>query len=547
MTDAQDRIGGAHSHAPPTRLATPEPSTWLNLLYTRSVALRAEVYGILARRMEPQAMLQGCAAAIVRHFDVSFARVWTLPPNGTVLALQASAGDYTRLDGSHSRIPVGALKIGEIAQTRRSIVTNDVRNDPRIEDHAWAKREGMVAFAGVPLVVDDRVVGVLALFARRHLEPETCDALESIAAAIAQGVERLRSEDELRRSETYLAEAQRLTHTGSWAVRLSSRERFWSHEMFRICGFPIADAPPVYEAVLERVHADDRPRVQRALDESLYTGAELRVRFRFIVPGQPPKWLEMYGRPERDAAGHIVELIGSTVDVTARVRSARRLRRATHERFAAVLAERTRIARDMHDGLLQDLASISLQLGAVLPHVQRSPAMAEERLRAILASAERAGHAARLALTNMRGGNERDDLARAVERCAQATAASYGGDAPFGTSDALQLTVRVRGESHTVAPPVRDAAVAIVEEAVRNVRRHSGARAVMVSIFFSRRCAVVTVRDNGRGFATTADDGAGHWGIVGMRERAAEIGGTLTVSSVIGSGSVVRVRLPLHR
>jgi GAF domain-containing protein len=107
-------------------------------------------------------ILGECSEAIVRHLDAAFARIWTLSDDGKMLELQASAGMYTHLDGPHSRIPMGQFKIGMIAQERKPHLTNDVLNDPRISDRAWAKREGMASFAGYPLSVGERTIGVLA-------------------------------------------------------------------------------------------------------------------------------------------------------------------------------------------------------------------------------------------------------------------------------------------------------------------------------------------------------------------------------------------------
>ena len=96
-------------------------------------------------------MLQRCAEALVDHLHGAFARIWTLNPQEDVLELQASAGLYTHLDGPHSRVPVGKYKIGLIAQERKPHLTNAVVGDPRVSDQEWARREGMVAFAGYPL------------------------------------------------------------------------------------------------------------------------------------------------------------------------------------------------------------------------------------------------------------------------------------------------------------------------------------------------------------------------------------------------------------
>ena len=113
-----------------------------------------------------QDFLQRCVEAIVRHLDAAFARVWTVDEAGAVLELQASAGLYTHVDGPNGRIPVGQFKIGRSAQERAPHLTNQVIGDSRVSDQAWEQREGMVAFAGYPLLVDDHLVGVVALFAR---------------------------------------------------------------------------------------------------------------------------------------------------------------------------------------------------------------------------------------------------------------------------------------------------------------------------------------------------------------------------------------------
>lgn len=127
---------------------------------------------------------------IVKHLDVAFARVWTLNKDTQILELRASAGLYTHLDGPHSRVPVGKYKIGLIAQEQKAHVTNDVFNDTRVSDQEWARREGMVAFAGYPLIVDGETVGVIALFSRHALTDVVHAALSSLAYNVALGIER---------------------------------------------------------------------------------------------------------------------------------------------------------------------------------------------------------------------------------------------------------------------------------------------------------------------------------------------------------------------
>ena len=130
-------------------------------------------------------------------------------PGRTSWCCRPGAGLYTHIDGSHSRVPVGRLKIGLIAQERRPHLTNDVLGDPRISDPAWAEREGMVGFAGYPLVVEDRLRGVLAIFSRGPIPEAVIQAIGSVADVIALGIERKIQEDELRRAKEAAEAASR--------------------------------------------------------------------------------------------------------------------------------------------------------------------------------------------------------------------------------------------------------------------------------------------------------------------------------------------------
>jgi len=144
---------------------------------------------------------------VVRHLDVAFARVWTLNEATQILELQASAGCYTRLDGSHSRVRVDQLKIGLIAREKKPLLINTVQSDRWVSDPAWAKREGMVAFAGYPLLIENRLLGVLGMFARKPLSEDILETLGSIADSFALGVERKRSQIALAESEARFSAA----------------------------------------------------------------------------------------------------------------------------------------------------------------------------------------------------------------------------------------------------------------------------------------------------------------------------------------------------
>ncbi len=159
-------------------------------------ALTADIGSCLTHRRNMREMLQGCAEALVKYLRVSCARIWTLDNTGSLL-LQASAGISTRIDGEQSRIAIGQEHVGRIALSLRPHLTNSLVDGSPHDTLDWAKRERFIAFAGHPLIVDGRLVGVIAVFARHKLSPETAESLGAVADKVALGIQRLRAEEEL--------------------------------------------------------------------------------------------------------------------------------------------------------------------------------------------------------------------------------------------------------------------------------------------------------------------------------------------------------------
>jgi PAS domain S-box-containing protein len=158
----------------------------------------------LTQNQTLRVILQRCCDAVVRHLNAAFARIWVLNTEENVLELQASAGMYTHLNGAHSRIAVGNLKIGLIAKERIPYLTNEVLKDDRVGDKAWAQREGMVAFAGYPLIFDNELVGVIAMFSRQKLNESALIALGSVADTLALGIKRKQTEEALAQQQQTL-------------------------------------------------------------------------------------------------------------------------------------------------------------------------------------------------------------------------------------------------------------------------------------------------------------------------------------------------------
>ena len=281
-------------------------------------ALGAAVGLSLARGDALASALQQCAEALVLHLGAAFARIWTLNEREGVLELQASAGPCTSVSGFNGNVPLGQFKIGCIARDRQPHVTNVVGEEPEVSDQGWAQREGMVAFAGYPLIVDGRVVGVMALFARTALLPTVISKLASVADHVALGIERHRSAEALRTAEERMRFALEAAGVGIWDKDFTSGTLEWSEILESQHGLPPGTFGGTFEAFTNCVHPDDREALAATMSKAHAAGGDFTVLYRVLLPAGPPRWLSGAGRIVHDAHGKPVRGIGICLDVTER-------------------------------------------------------------------------------------------------------------------------------------------------------------------------------------------------------------------------------------
>jgi PAS domain S-box-containing protein len=141
--------------------------------------------------------------------------------------------------------------------------------------------------------------------------------------------ERKRAEEKLRQSEAYLAEAQKLTHTGSWVWEVAGKRALHlSDEWYRVYGFDPSDGLAAWEKRLQRIHPDDQAKWQTAIKRAIDEHSEYEVEFRILLPGGVVKHLYTVGHPVEDGSGKLVRFVGSTTDMTERKQSEEALRQA---------------------------------------------------------------------------------------------------------------------------------------------------------------------------------------------------------------------------
>ena len=198
---------------------------------TALLEFRLKIDRCLTIEQPIEAMLQQCAQVMVESLNAAFARIWLLNDAEQMLELKASAGLYTHLDGPHGRVPVGAFKIGRIAASGQPHLTNDVLNDPNVGDRAWAAREGMVAFAGYPILLDRQVIGVAAMFARQPLSSLVLDELQLVTREIAFGITRQQNRLALEASEQALRHKAEVLQATLDRLQLAQQQLVQSEKM----------------------------------------------------------------------------------------------------------------------------------------------------------------------------------------------------------------------------------------------------------------------------------------------------------------------------
>jgi signal transduction histidine kinase len=211
-------------------------------------------------------------------------------------------------------------------------------------------------------------------------------------------------------------------------------------------------------------------------------------------------------------------------------------------RYSERLAERTRIARELHDTLLQSFQGLMLRFQTVSNLLPTRAVEAKQRLDGAMDQAAQAIAESRDAVHDLRlSAVVNNDLTSAISALAKELAADQsGGHCP-------DVRIQVEGTPRDLPPILRDEVYRIAAEALRNSCRHSQARLIEVEIRYDEEQLRLQIRDDGKGIDSNVLDGdrpPGHWGLHGMRERAKLVGGNLDIWSKLDSGTEVELTVP---
>ena len=334
---------------------------------------------------EPPAIAAGLADVLVNSLRLDFAFVRLCDPNAGA-AVEIARGSawpafpewlqhYFAEGGRLSRREI-VRDIGDGAQGGRGIVIPvgvnaegglvaaacDRADFPGEIDQlllSVAANHAATAFRMARLVDDHR----RAEAALRESERQLCKARDDLETKVAERTA------ELQRSEAYLAEAQRLSHIGSFGWDICSGKLYWSEEMFRIFECDRSHQPTV-DFVLQRTHPQDRAVVHQTIDRARQDRKDLDFEHRLLLPDGQIKHVHIVGHPAFDEAGDFVEFVGTVMDVTER-------RQAEEERQAIAHAHRIttmgQLTASIAHEVNQPIAAVVTNAEAALRWVDRKP------------------------------------------------------------------------------------------------------------------------------------------------------------------------------
>lgn len=287
--------------------------------------LASEIAVLLTEGEDVQPTLQRSAELIFLFLDAAFVRIWTLNKDENVLELLATAGMYTHRNGAHARVPMGQLKIGRIAQQREVHFTNDVQQDPWLSDPEWARREGMVGFAGCPLLVGQEVVGVIAAFSRRPITQTALQTFCSLAGSISQFIGHKRMQAALRESEERVRLLLDSTAEAIYGIDLNGNCTFANRACLRLLGnaSPLELLGRNMHAVLHHSRADGSPfplnecRIFQAFLQGKESHVDDEFLWRADGSGFPAEYWSYPVRKNGEVVGAVVTFL----DITERKRA----------------------------------------------------------------------------------------------------------------------------------------------------------------------------------------------------------------------------------
>jgi len=508
-----------------------------------------QISGVLSQSLELNQVLGNAIDNVIDVMHVEIALVFLLDEEAGQLTLAAYRGVSEGFGQSVGRIKLGEGFNGRVAETGELLYVEDASQDPNLTKMA-VREEGIRSQLIVPLKSKGRVMGTLCVAARsrRQVHQEELDLVTAIGNQIGVAIENAR----LYQQEREVAEQLRASEERYRELFENANDAIWVHDLAGNIMAANKASEKLIGYTLEELLQMNVANVRVFLsDEGLGLAGEIRRKLLEKEPVTQPYEQQIVRKDGTEAilmiTTNLVTQDGEPVafqniarDVTEEKRMRENLRFYLQQVTRAQEEERKRIARELHDDTIQALVVLSRQLDELASRAKglsKDEKLLLERLwqqtNSIMEGMRRLSHDLRPAILDRLG------LLPALEWLASDVAKHSG----------ITVEVKTDGAERRVAPEAELVLFRIVQEALRNVWRHSQASTAQVTVEFRDNKTRMTVKDDGKGFDLRASMGDltrdGKLGLAGMQERARLLGGSLAVESEPGKGTTVTIEAPI--
>ena len=290
-------------------------------------------------RVELQPLLEEVLDATINLQDADFGNVQLYDPESKGLRIVAQRGFQQDFLDYFNHVSEDSASCGRALQNQQRVIIEDVETDPGFEPHRRvAASAGFRAVQSTPLLSRaGEPLGMLSThFREPHRPSQRQLRLTDLYVRQAVGmIERNRAEEKLRRSESYLAEGQRLSHTGSWAWNVVTGDLFWSAEHYEICGVDPEEFTLTTETARQFIHPDDESHASHAFDTAISERTDFECDLRMLRPDGTIRYVHSLAHPVFDDCGELSEYVGTIIDMTERKVAEQALRQA-HAQLAHI-------------------------------------------------------------------------------------------------------------------------------------------------------------------------------------------------------------------
>lgn len=336
--------------------------------------LEAEIGSLISHSNALSEILEQSVKTIAKHLPFTQVRIWThnlenLP------ALKASGGIETSEDNERIKSTTGRFNIGSILRDKSMHFTNSLLNDPKFSDKEWIKAQGLVSYAGYPLMVERKIVGVLALFSKEPLSEFISISLSSIASQIARGIERLNSQEALRESEMRFRQLTEHINEVFYLIDLVDDQLpkllYVSPAYEQIWGKSADKLLKNFFNFLDAIHPEDKNRVLETIELVAYKKIFPQQEYRIVRPDGEIRWILDRTFPIKDSKGEIYRIAGVAEDITSS-KQAEIFLRGINETLEEKVKERT-LELELANEQLAKTARHKDEFLASMSHELRTP------------------------------------------------------------------------------------------------------------------------------------------------------------------------------